>query len=123
MHPEQDDLRRLSQRGERRRFVKQPGQQAEGRGGPSRAAIHPGTGRQGDGQRRPGEDPGAIASRHFAAFFFMVASRTWRNSVPGFHSGYTAPRATMSPTSRSSRASSTAPDRSQSDFTSSLGLW
>ncbi len=54
---------------------------------------------------------------------FRRAARTARNSVPGFHSGYTGPCATASPTLNSNCASSTAPLRSQSAFTSSLGLW
>ena len=58
--------------------------------------------------------------RHFP---FSRAARIARNSVPGFHSGQTLPCATARPTPNSSCASSTAPLRSQSAFTSSLTLW
>src|SRR5437763_1252713 len=54
---------------------------------------------------------------------FIIASRLALNSVPGFHSGYLSPCATVWPTMKRSCASSTAPDKSQSGLTSSEGLW
>ena len=56
-------------------------------------------------------------------FLLSISSRRALNSVPGFHSGYLSPSATLSPTWKSSLTSSTAPAISQSGFTSSEGLW
>src|SRR5262245_47415357 len=55
--------------------------------------------------------------------YFSIASRVALNSLPGFHSGNFAAFATLKPTRNSSCASSAAPMRSQSGFTSSEGAW
>src|SRR6185369_2522701 len=54
---------------------------------------------------------------------FNIASRLALNSDPAFHSGYLSPCATRYPIIVSNCASSTAPVRSQSGFTSSETLW
>ncbi len=59
--------------------------------------------------------------RHFS--YFIISSRFALNSVPGFHCGYRLSCATLYPISKKTRRSSTAPERSQSGFTSSDGLW
>ena len=56
------------------------------------------------------------------SFSFSISSRRALNSEPGFHSGYSESVATLNPTWKSSRASSAAPDRSQSDLISSETL-
>ncbi len=63
--------------------------------------------------------PGA---RDQALARFNISSRRALNSVPGFHSGHFSPCATRWPTWKSRRRSSTAPDKSQSGFTSSETL-
>ena len=55
--------------------------------------------------------------------FLSIASRRALNSLPASTRGKLGASATRRPTSNSSRRSSTAPERSQSGFTSSLTLW